>query len=59
MGVGRPETVERHLRRLGAAHVEGCGGEVEDHHMFRCGVRVCGCVVWGGGATWVVLVTGR
>lgn len=27
------QTVESHLRRLGAAHVEGCG-DWEDHHMF-------------------------
>lgn len=33
VGIGMPETVQRHLQRLGAAHVEGCG-EYEDHHMF-------------------------
>ncbi|EFN57145.1 hypothetical protein CHLNCDRAFT_57362 [Chlorella variabilis] len=33
VGIGKPETVERHLQRLGAAHVEGCG-DYEDHHMF-------------------------
>ncbi|KAL4425261.1 hypothetical protein ABPG75_009277 [Micractinium tetrahymenae] len=33
VGIGKPENVERHLQRLGAAHVEGCG-EYEDHHMF-------------------------
>lgn len=27
------QTVERHLQRMGAKHVEGCG-EYEDHHMF-------------------------
>lgn len=29
----RPQTVERHLQRLGAAHIEGIGA-YEDHHMF-------------------------
>ncbi|PSC77006.1 dolichol-phosphate mannosyltransferase subunit 1 [Micractinium conductrix] len=33
VGIGKPETVERHLQRMGAKHVEGCG-EYEDHHMF-------------------------
>jgi hypothetical protein len=27
------QTLERHLQRLGATHVEGCGS-YEDHHMF-------------------------
>ena len=27
------QTVENHLRRLGATHIEGCGA-YEDHHMF-------------------------
>lgn len=27
------QTVEAHLRRLGAVHIEGCGA-YEDHHMF-------------------------
>lgn len=43
------QTVERHLQRLGAVHVEGCG-DYEDHHMFsleelqaaiRCGAPCC------------------
>ena len=33
VGIGVPSTVEDHLRRLGAAHVEGCGA-FDDHHMF-------------------------
>ena len=32
-GVGSPKTIEAHLKKLGALHVEGCG-EHEDHHMF-------------------------
>ncbi|GAB4818227.1 hypothetical protein N2152v2_005273 [Parachlorella kessleri] len=33
VGIGHPKTVENHLRRLGASHIEGCGAN-EDHHMF-------------------------
>ena len=33
VGIGMPHTVEAHLRRMGAQHVEGCGA-YEDHHMF-------------------------
>lgn len=49
------QTVERHLQRQGAAHVEGCGA-YEDHHMFsleeieaaiRCGRRGAGARGWG------------
>jgi tetraacyldisaccharide 4'-kinase len=32
-GVGSPLTVEAHVKKLGALHVEGCG-EHEDHHYF-------------------------
>ena len=32
-GVGSPKTVEAHLKKLGALHVEGCGAH-EDHHVF-------------------------
>ncbi len=33
-GVGSPKTVEAHLKKLGAYHVEGCGAH-EDHHLFN------------------------
>lgn len=33
-GVGAPQTVEAHLKKLGAAVVYGCGDH-EDHHIFR------------------------
>ena len=32
-GVGSPKTVDAHLKKLGALHVEGCGDH-EDHHYF-------------------------